>query len=362
MTPRDRIAAAALFVVASLVACTPTATVRKLRVLDDPRVSMDDDAVSTYAPDSKLFRIAVVDFVDQTNNYAGKVEDMFADVLTTELYKTSRFTLYDRNQLKRKNISTSSQQAVGVAVPANMMQGQVNQNGMPVVSTNGQPVSGSPTVTASSSTGRLNDEGQVENEAQRLRTEVDGVFLGFVTNAEIANDQRSGVYTIDYRIVKNVGSGLDAAHAAGSHNGATGGASTLVIFADSDRVRFTGNPMQLQAANVNAPIALNRDDLARIADKVRKFFPDLQVSMFRTARVTDINGRTLSINLGSAEIKPGFSFFVTTEPDDATGEFYYKGKFIVRDTFDRASRATLSEELDDSYMRSIKVGDRIVFK
>ncbi len=346
-------------------ACSPAVTARHIKVLDDLRIGLDDEAVgAAYTPDSKLFRIAVVDFVDQTNNYAGKVEDMFADVLTTELFKTNRFTLYDRAQMKRKNQSAMNMQAIGVATPT--QPGQQN-TAQPNASTaaNGTAVSGTPAVTASGGTGRIEDSDQATRQLLNLSSEVDGIFLGFVTNAEAAANGNSGVYTIDYRIVKHVGQGKDASHSAGKSDGNTGSASTLVIFADSDRVAFKGNPLNSATgpgAN-NVPVTLAREDLKKIADKVRKFFPDVGGTRFSNAKVTDINGRTISISLGSDDIKPGFSFFVATEADDKTGEFFYKGKFVVRDTFDKACRATLSEELEEAkYMPAIHVGDRIVLK
>lgn len=349
-----------------LVACTPVVTARKIRVLDDIRLSLDDEGVSgTYTPDSKLFRVAVLDFVDQTNNYAGKVEDMFADVLTTELFKTNRFTLYDRAQLKRKNLSGMKQQAVGVATPVGQRAPGQDNGSQPAVVGTGPVVAGTPAVAASTQTGRQDDQNQVMEQLDRLSSEVDGIFMGFVTNADIAANGTSGVYTVDYRVVKHVGRGKDASHAAGKVDGNTGKESTLVIFADSDRVSFKGNPLAIGSGpgGSNMPVTLDREDLKRIAEKVRKFFPDVDGERFKHAKVTDINGRTITVNLASKDIKPGFSFFVATEPDEQTGEFFYKGKFVVRDTFEKACRATLSEELNEAtYMPAIRVGDRIVLK
>ena len=70
----------------------------------------------------------------------------------------------------------------------------------------------------------------------------------------------------------------------------------------------------------------------------------------------------MTISLGNKQVKPGYSFFVTTEPDEQTGEFYYKGSFVVRDAFEKASRADLNAELLDVYMKGIKPGDRVLMK
>ena len=98
------------------------------------------------------------------------------------------------------------------------------------------------------------------------------------------------------------------------------------------------------------------------AAKVAEFFPRLNAPEYSNARVTDVNGRGVTISLGNKQVKPGYSFFVTTEPDEQTGEFYYKGSFVVRDAFEKASRADLNAELLDVYMKGIKPGDRVLMK
>ena len=64
------------FVLLALLAgaCTPTLTARRVKKQEDVRFrGKEDDEIAVYSPRSKLFRIAVVDFVDQTHNTAGKV-------------------------------------------------------------------------------------------------------------------------------------------------------------------------------------------------------------------------------------------------------------------------------------------------
>ncbi len=320
------------------MACSSAMTAHKVRKQENLRFrGIEDEYVAKYAPQSKLFRIAVLDFVDQTHNTAGKVEDMFADVMTTSLYRTSRFTLYDRSQLKRKNRAEGAIETVA----------QSKEN-----STSDPSKSKETTTTQMAREGaRFEDSEQVERQMRELSKDVDGIFDGFITNAEMAEGGTRGHYTIDYRIVKRL-------------EPAPGQVSTIVIFADSATVSFTGNPLQASGRNADKdtkPITLNRPDLEAIATKVADFFPRLKAPEYASARVTDVNGRTVTISLGNKYVKPGYSFFVITEPDEATGEFDYKGNFVVRDAFDKASRADLTL-VDDRFMKSIKVGDRILMK
>jgi len=351
----------------ALGGCGSTLPARKARALHDPSISLPEDRIAhDWQPNSKLFRIAVIDFVDQTDNYAGAVEDMFADVLTTEFFRTERFTLYDREQLRRKNVSGS----VAQQVPGHTGQVAPQGGGNPAGTTGPNLSLASASGQAQYSTTKLpsiryNDETQVEEQVAKLSGEVDGIFLGFITNAEIAPDNQSGVYTIDYRIVKRVYEGHDASHATDTAAGPRGArGSTLVIYADSDRVGFNGNPFNAASGpnQMRVPVTLNRDDLKRIAEKVRKSLPDLKSPRFASGRVTDVGGTTVTINLGSKDIKPGLSFFVISEEDETTGVYRYKGQFVVRDTFATASRASLSEVCDPSMMRDIRVNDRILLK
>lgn len=316
-----------------LAGCSVSMTARKVKVQEDLRFrGADDESVADYSPSSKLFRIAVVDFVDQTNNTAGKVEDMFADVMTTALYRTSRFTLYDRSQLKRKNKNDRTE-------TVSLQQGVVQSLGNAQSPSTSQLPASAKVVEEK---GRLDDSAQAMAQMETLSKEVDGVFVAFITNAEMPEGTGKGTYTVDYRIVKRIGAGQ----------------TTLVIFADSATVHFSGNPMQKDSK----PVTLLRTDLEAIAAKVAEFFPKLNAPDYAAAKVTDVNGRMVTISLGSKQVKPGYSFFVTTEPSDQTGEFHYKGNFVVRDAFDKASRAELTIELPDAFMKSIKPGDRVLMK
>lgn len=53
-------------------------------------------------PASYRFRVAVLDFIDQTNS-AGDLVRTIPDILTTSLFDTQRYDIYDRGQLRDKS-------------------------------------------------------------------------------------------------------------------------------------------------------------------------------------------------------------------------------------------------------------------
>ena len=365
-----------------LAACSSSLTARKMKYQDDGLLykGPEEEEIYSYTPDSKLFRIAVVDFVDQTQNTAGMVEDMFADVLTTQLYRTNRFTLYDRGALRRKNRQGRSE--VVVSDRQNRERDSAKNLDSP------DPTqSQTRTSVYEEKSSRLDDEYQAVHQLYSLSGTADGVLVGNITNAEMTG--AGGSYTIDYRIVKRVVSGTDAASNAAELQKLGGdqgrmlqfernslSSSLLVIFADTATIEFSGNPMQKDSKEGNKPIALKRKDLEKIAEKVKAFFPPIpaedkqapdeptgrKLKQLSQARVTDIDRDTVTINLGNDVVRPGYSFFVTTDPDESTGEFTYKGKFVIRDTFDRASRASLALDVNPQVMKSIRPGDRVLMK
>jgi len=76
---------------------------------------------------SLKFRLAVVNFVDQTGG-AGALVKTLADALTTGLYTTERFDLLDRGQLREKGTSVDDIRKLGLDVrPDGILQGAITQ-------------------------------------------------------------------------------------------------------------------------------------------------------------------------------------------------------------------------------------------
>lgn len=78
-----------------------------------------------YEPYSLKFRLAVINFVDQTGA-GGNLVKTIPDVLTTGLYDTQRFDLYDRGQLRELSLNDLEEQQQKLPVDG-MLQGAITQ-------------------------------------------------------------------------------------------------------------------------------------------------------------------------------------------------------------------------------------------
>ena len=79
-----------------VVAPMPMGAMPVLVAPESPRLSIN--------PKSYKFRIAVLDFIDQTNS-AGDLVRTIPDILTTSMFDTQRYDIYDRGQLRDKSVS-----------------------------------------------------------------------------------------------------------------------------------------------------------------------------------------------------------------------------------------------------------------
>lgn len=78
-----------------------------------------------YQPYSLKTRLAVINFVDQTNA-AGQLVKTIPDVLTTGLYETQRFDILDRGQLREKSVNDLREEAGKLPVDG-LLQGAITQ-------------------------------------------------------------------------------------------------------------------------------------------------------------------------------------------------------------------------------------------
>ena len=107
------------------------------------------------------------------------------------------------------------------------------------------------------------------------------------------------------------------------------------MHSDSAVVRFTTDK------NLGS-IQLERDDVKRMADKIRSSFVDLSTLMRQQIEVTDVVqdqvGAKIVLNVGAVEhnIKQGFAGFVV-ERDERTRVEHYIAKFVVVNVFPEAS-------------------------
>jgi hypothetical protein len=97
-----------VFLALTLSGCCRVAKVSDPILIEEPLLPVSGFRLPRrpYQPASLKFRIAVMNFVDQTKA-AGDLVKTLPDVLTTALYKTDRFDLYDRGQLRDKTLNES---------------------------------------------------------------------------------------------------------------------------------------------------------------------------------------------------------------------------------------------------------------
>jgi hypothetical protein len=118
-----------LLIPAVLSSCTRCAYAPEYRVdfirAPLPPISAFEMTRRPYQPYSLKFRLAVLNFVDQTGA-AGQLVKTIPDVLTTTLYDASRFDLYDRGQLRDK--TTKDVEALIPTLPVDgLLQGAITQ-------------------------------------------------------------------------------------------------------------------------------------------------------------------------------------------------------------------------------------------
>jgi hypothetical protein len=335
---------------------------------------------TTIVPRSQKFKVAVLSFIDQTGR-AQLVVDPIADMLTTELFAVKRFELYDRKDLIEQTHARELSE---------------NLNPAPVM--NNTP-----------------DDKWTELEIQRTRNreavdrktliqyqnvgrgKVDGVLLGYITSFKISESdgpqtetrrataagpassdrsrpkkdaaktdasptppttsgaltEGSGSFDIDYRIFNTLAGPAGNAGDVATPNQGLLGMSELVVFGDSAKVRF-----HMTGGNIE----LDRQDVSRIADEIKKKFPEFSK---QPIKVTSLQDRVISLNVGEQDgVKQGFTGYVI-EKDDNTKVYRYLAEFVIINVFPAAATAVVVSESPETLadnLANIKVGSEAVIK
>ncbi len=276
------------------IAATPGCKTQVGRVYEAESAGMPPLAQTALPPSyltplSQRFRVAVLSFIDQTDR-AELVTEPLADVLTTALFETSRFNLYDRRDLKTseaeaREAERDRQREEPPAEEAVAPRGEDERN-------------------------RTQDP---LTQYDWIKGAVDGILQGYVTAIETRRG--GGSVEADYRIV----------------NPDTG----LVVFSDSGRVRFKSNP-------AGSSVSIVREDVEQIARSIARSFVDLDALASQPVRVTDVQlaerEAQITLNVGADEnnIKQGFAGFVVEE-DERTQVIRYLAKFVIVNVFPEAS-------------------------
>ena len=290
----------ALATLLGLTGCSRVARTVSGEVPALPPLEQVGTPLSTITPYSQKYKVAVLTFIDQTGK-ASLVTDNVADVLTTSLFDTDRFALYDRQDLTQdattKTISAESD--TGTRVER---------------SSRSEIVRGEAFIP----------EGKTSEQYNSLlaKRTVDGVLLGYVTSYQL-DSETTGVFSFDYRIVNSVGLS-DGVHAEAQ-------LQDLVVLSGSGKVRFSTDPGR-------ASIILNREDVDAVAATIQQAFAGdfTRLSKGDELHVQKVEGDKIVIDAGeSSGIRQGFVGYVVRSTK--LGTYDYLAMFVVVNTFDDAS-------------------------
>jgi chemotaxis signal transduction protein len=303
-----------------------------------PPLSETVDPIEYLTPYSQRYRVAVLNFRDQTGR-AGLVTEAIADVLTTSLFETQRFNLYDRGDYKR---SVYREEETSERV------GRDDDKRRKDDRKASDDSEGSTKVT--SRTREIEDT--LEDQFRVLSQYVDGALIGYVTAYSIESSGK-GYFDADFRIVTPD--------------------RRLVVYSGNTRVRF-------ESGKKEDSIRINRNDVTVMAERIAGSFVDLAAVASKEIRVTDVQqdsaGAKITLNVGRIEnnIKLGFAGFVV-ERDVRTKIDNYLAKFIIVNVFEEASVgvvvrhcnkmvACAEEELitPEAQIRSVNIGARVKLK
>jgi curli biogenesis system outer membrane secretion channel CsgG len=206
-----------------------------------------EPARATIVPISQKFSMAVFNFIDQTGK-AGPVTEGLPDALSTALFQSNRFALYDRGQLRHDDFGQllASWQKYQKHMGKDIIGEKSAEKGK-------EPLSSVPFHI-----------GALEREFNQILASVDTVFIGALTEIQ------GSVITLDYRVINSW--------------------SNVVLYAGQHRIGYGMSGREVD---------FNREDLRRLVKLVVNAFPD-PVAL-RTGQVLVQDGRTLTVDLGKKD-------------------------------------------------------------
>ena len=286
----------------------PARTAPELTVFPPPYLPIPPARV-TIVPPSQFMQVAVLNFVDQTGQ-AGRLVEVLADSLATELHRTGRFEVYDRGHLRGYDFTQVLDRCS---------------------KTNGQcfPKGGNDPAEEA-------DEGEIyaahlNNAAAafgELRSANDALLLCAITSVA------PGRAIFDYRLVN--------AH------------KYFTMVAGSASVSFTASPSTMRP---------DRTAVERVAHEIRSALPAPKQGEFGKVLVQD--GPVLTISLGKKDgIIAGINVFVvgpgrgvggTAKNPNTVDEVYLAQAYVVS-VYDNTSQVVVFRGSD------YRVGDNVRFK
>ncbi|HNO25354.1 MAG TPA: hypothetical protein PKK94_20410, partial [Leptospiraceae bacterium] len=329
---------------------------------------------------SQKYKMGVLTFMDQTlSRRAELARYALADILTSELFLTNRFSMLDRRDIvqieKMKEailVNSKAKKEEEQAKPAK----DESASAPPAKSLEkkeGIESSSDPTVKTPGSIRSAENIYFIDkpNEYKRKTEEdknwfnyrnVDGLLHGYITSV----DFQKGEMFVDYRIVypssKDEKDKRDRDTAELNIGQEFG---DLIVFAGSQKIHFNYDEKQ-------ELITFNRDDLRAIASDIFTGFADTKTvnelltnasdeglslrnpvvrenqkdidltAGKKTLKILKVEGDTVIINAGAVHgIRHGYVGYIAEQENYET--YSYLAQFVVENVFDKSSKCTITE-------------------
>ncbi len=325
---------------------------------------------SLTTPGSQKYRLAVLTFIDQTQSRRGElVRYSIADILTSELFRTERFALVDRDdlvQIEKEKIPVVMQQTGAQNNAANNNVSPPDPNAPPPANGNPNTIKAPLSYAVIEST-PMDALRRTEFERNLIfskwNMDIDGFLLGYITSVDFVK----GHIEVDYRIVYppfNKESSKGVAIEEYLRN--------LIVLSGSQRIKITYDERR-------ELINFNRQDIEIMANDIRNGFVDTKninsllleeglsgLSILDQAaevssetasaaevdtsngdpkkkyklKVMNVEDPNIIINAGSAHgLKHGFVGYVIGP--GKYGTYRYLSEFVVEQVFEKAARCVL---------------------
>ncbi len=323
-----------------IMSCSPS----RISYPDMPPLSKVDTKGERIDPRSQRYKIAVLTFVDQTGK-ASLVTDAAADILTTELFHTQRFDIFDRADLTldRPDFYEFENWSAMLAEEEAIYHKDKTSKKSRSKSKNNKKKKESKTRKYTRESGMVQKEldafipeSKTRQQYRSVVNRVDGILLAYITAYEV--DQKgNGYFEFDYRIVNGT---VVAPWRYELRN--------LVVFSNHGKVRFTTDKSK-------SVLTLDRRDVKDISEDIKIGFTGRfgKLNLNDSIRVTSIEGRKLTINSGESDnMKRGFVGFIVLPTKFRT--YDYLARFVIVQVFDRASVGYVLD--GDDTLLNIEVG------
>jgi len=295
-----------------LISCTSAGKNIDIDYPDMPPLIPMEKIGHQIVPISQYYKLAVLTFIDKTGK-AGLVADPIADVLTTELFNTKRFALYDRSDFsaEAKKLSVTKEETTGGGTKKTTEVIEKGESEIPSEKTKGQW------------------------DLVNGKEKVDGILIGYITSFDI-----KGTFEFDYRIINAYSKGSEV--------------ENIIVFSGTGKVGY-------KTDEAKKSIDINRSEVRKVAEDIKQRFAGKfdKLSISDEIRVTSVEGPKITLNFGeNANLRQGYAGYVVRPTELKTYE--YLAVFVIMNTFEGASTAYIVS--DKETWGNVKVGSIVKIK